>query len=76
MPTERPRPRPSPTTAAPTAAKPSAPASGIPGFLVPDKRTVIVYATLAATAALGVLEWPLAAAAGAGWLGAKIWGPH
>jgi hypothetical protein len=42
--------------------------------ITPGRTTIAVGVTLAVAAVLDVLAWPVAAAVGAGWLGAKLWG--
>jgi hypothetical protein len=43
--------------------------------VLPD-RELPVYLGVGALAAVGVLEWPVAAAAGLGYAALKRWGPH
>jgi len=43
--------------------------------VLPAKGGLPVYAGIGALAALSVIEWPVAAAAGAGYAALRYWGP-
>ena len=44
--------------------------------VLPAKGGLPLYAGLGALAAVGIIEWPIAAAAGAGYALARYWTPH